>query len=127
MTGACLCSAPGFTLQGRVAKRGLDELTFLRMELPRKLATARLMLREPRLSDAAAIFEGYTQDAGVAKYMVWTPHETMSVTSSFLADCVAGWEERTRLPYVLPWQREARPSGCSKHDRSSTWSMWDMC
>jgi RimJ/RimL family protein N-acetyltransferase len=71
------------------------------MELPRKLETARLILREPRLSDASAIFEGYTQDAEVAKYLVWRPHQAISETNAFLADCVDGWDARTRPPYVL--------------------------
>jgi [ribosomal protein S5]-alanine N-acetyltransferase len=71
------------------------------MEIPLRLTTPRLRLREPRLSDAPAIFEAYTQDAEVAKYMVWRPHKELSETSAFLASCVASWEERTRLPYVL--------------------------
>ena len=81
------------------------------MELPRHLTTARLRLREPRLSDASAIFEGYTQDPEVTKYLVWAPHQAISQTRAFLEQCVAGWEARVTLPYVLTLAAEDRAIG----------------
>lgn len=42
--------------------------------LPSTLETARLVLRPPRMEDAAAIFEGYAQHPEVTRYLTWKPH-----------------------------------------------------
>ena len=87
--------------------------------LPPSLATARLLLRGPRASDAADIFRGYTQDPLVSRYMIWRPHETEEQSATFIASCVDAWETGVRRPYVITelgessaiGMLEARPSG----------------
>jgi len=47
---------------------------------PEILETPRLLLRLPVLEDAGAIFRKYAQDPEVTKYLIWRPHENISVT-----------------------------------------------
>lgn len=70
-------------------------------KLPDLIQTERLVLREPLESDAAAIFEAYTQDAQVSRYMIWRPHTVLSETEAFVAGCIQGWASGLRQPYVL--------------------------
>ncbi|MEJ7805232.1 MAG: GNAT family N-acetyltransferase [Telluria sp.] len=61
-------------------------------------------MREPRLSDAAFIFDAYTQDADVARHMVWRPHQTLSETERFIAHCVQAWAGCQCRPYMLAFR-----------------------
>lgn len=70
-------------------------------QLPNRLQTPRLVLREPRESDARELFDAYTQDPQVARYMVWRPHAAFSETKSFISKCIQDWNEGHRQPYVL--------------------------
>jgi ribosomal-protein-alanine N-acetyltransferase len=82
------------------------------LPLPNRLESRRLVLREPRASDAPAIFEAYTQDAEVARYMVWRPHVSIVETEAFLAECIRAWDSRERMPYVLAFREaEEKPIG----------------
>jgi ribosomal-protein-alanine N-acetyltransferase len=86
---------------------------------PGFIETRRLMLRTPNLSDAEEMFASYTQDADVARYMVWQPHASLEVTRDFLAGCIAHWNARSALPYIIALKAsgqligmlEARPHG----------------
>jgi len=68
---------------------------------PDFIETARLKLRPPDVADAQAMFASYTQDADVARYMVWRPHSFLETTREFIAGCVAQWDAGTALPYVV--------------------------
>ena len=54
----------------------------MRFELP-TLETSRLILRPLSLEDADEVFE-WTGDDLVAKYMIWSTHEDISVTRKWL-------------------------------------------
>ena len=69
--------------------------------LPDSVSTQRLTLRQPRQSDAAPIFDAYTRDADVARFMVWRPHQVIGETEAFIAYCMQGWESGQRRPYIL--------------------------
>ena len=69
--------------------------------LPDRIVTGRLVLREPRLSDAPALFEAYTQDAEVARYTVWRPHTALSETQAFVEQCIATWAAGFEQSYVI--------------------------
>ncbi len=71
------------------------------MKPPNNFETARLLLRPPTMEDAAAIFQQYAQDAQVAKYMTWRPHDAIQTTREFLERCLAGWEKETAFPWVI--------------------------
>ncbi|WP_256077225.1 GNAT family N-acetyltransferase [Massilia sp. YIM B04103] len=80
--------------------------------LPTLLRTQRLVLREPRPEDAAMIFESYTQDMDVARYMVWRPHTSLRQTKNFIEGCVNRWESNQSRPYILALaEREDIPIG----------------
>jgi [ribosomal protein S5]-alanine N-acetyltransferase len=69
--------------------------------LPDRFETRRLILREPRLTDARAIFDAYARDIEVARYTVWRPHVDLSETQTFVSGCVASWLASAAYPYVL--------------------------
>ena len=69
--------------------------------LPDQLQTARLVIRAPRLADAAHLFAAYTQDPQVARHMVWRPHQAVAETENFIAHCMRGWASGQSRPYVL--------------------------
>lgn len=69
--------------------------------LPERFTTPRLHLRRPVAADADAIFAAYCQDPAVCRFMVWAPHESVTVTRVFIAACLAGWEAGTPLTWVL--------------------------
>ena len=71
------------------------------LPLPQTLNTSRLHLRGPAASDASAIFQSYTQDPEVCRFMIWRPHASESVTQEFIASCVEEWQSGNRLAYVI--------------------------
>jgi RimJ/RimL family protein N-acetyltransferase len=71
------------------------------MKMPEQLETERLGLRKPRMDDARAIFEGWTQDREVTRYLTWRPHERIEQTQEFVQGCIRAWEGETRFPYVI--------------------------
>jgi [ribosomal protein S5]-alanine N-acetyltransferase len=71
------------------------------MKMPEQLETERLVLRKPRMDDARAIFEGWTQDREVTRYLTWRPHERIEQTQEFVQGCIRAWEGETRFPYVI--------------------------
>ncbi|MFT3800290.1 MAG: GNAT family protein [Burkholderiaceae bacterium] len=71
------------------------------LPLPERLQSPRLVLRRPLASDARAIFESYTQDIEVARYLVWRPHGSLAETETFIAACIQAWNDRMRMPYIL--------------------------
>lgn len=82
------------------------------LPLPTLLRTPRLLLREPRPEDAALIFEAYTQDPEVARYMIWRPHKTLRETRNFIDGCIKRWTSNQSRPYVLALhENEAVPIG----------------
>ena len=80
--------------------------------LPDRLETPRLTLREPTATDARTLFEAYTQDREVARFMIWRPHADLSETEAFIENCIQDWADGLRRPYVLAFREdEARAVG----------------
>ena len=71
------------------------------MKMPEQFETKRLVLRKPRLDDARAIFEGWSQDQEVTRYLTWRPHEQVEQTQEFVQSCIRAWEGETRFPYMI--------------------------
>jgi [ribosomal protein S5]-alanine N-acetyltransferase len=69
--------------------------------LPDQINTERLRLRQPAVADVRSIFNAYTQDQEVCRFMVWVPHDSEAVTREFIESCIEGWEAGSRLPYVI--------------------------
>jgi RimJ/RimL family protein N-acetyltransferase len=79
----------------------LADLLMQRSAFPDTFQTARLALRRPEAEDARAMFDSYTQDADVARYMVWRPHASFENTRDFVARCVAEWIAGSERAYVI--------------------------
>ena len=69
--------------------------------LPDQIDTKRLRLRQPDLADARSIFQAYTQDSEVCRFMIWMPHASESATREFIESCIEAWNAESRLPYVV--------------------------
>ncbi len=65
------------------------------------LYTARLMLRRPEAGDAAAIFERYSSDPVVTRYLSWPMHRTLEDTRVFLKWSDAEWEKWPSGPLLV--------------------------
>jgi RimJ/RimL family protein N-acetyltransferase len=78
--------------------------------LPERLETERLILRPISRSDAPAIFVDYAQDAEVARYVSWRPHQRLSDTEIFIARQLAVPPDIART-YALVGRAEGRLLG----------------
>lgn len=76
------------------------------MKPPKSIETARLRLRVPCMEDAEDIFYKYAQDEEVTRYVVWSPHESISVTNEFLQRCIQSWGEGTAYPWAIELKTE---------------------
>ncbi len=68
---------------------------------PDRIETHRLMLRPPRPADAGAIFERYSSDAEVTKYLSWPRHRSIEDTRAFIGFSKAEWLKWPAGPYLV--------------------------
>lgn len=82
------------------------------LSLPERLETPRLALRAPRPADAPLIFNAYTQDIDVARYMTWRPNLSVEATAAYIEHCIEVWHSGRGRPYVLtPIEDDGTPIG----------------
>lgn len=74
---------------------------------PERIETARLVLRRPQVTDAAAIFARYASDREVTRFLSWATHESLDQTRAFLAFSEAEWDQWPAGPYLV----ESRAAG----------------
>jgi ribosomal-protein-alanine N-acetyltransferase len=58
---------------------------------PESITTSRLLLRKPRLDDAARIFAAYAQDPEVTRYLTFRPHRDLRETQQVVDRFLEGW------------------------------------
>jgi len=68
---------------------------------PARIETDRLVLRRPRLDDAAEVFARYASDPEVSRYMAWPLHRTPDTTRLFLEFSESEWAKWPAGPYVV--------------------------
>jgi [ribosomal protein S5]-alanine N-acetyltransferase len=68
---------------------------------PKEIATKRLMLRRPRLSDADDIFDSYAADPEVTRYVTWWPYKDRSEVAPFLQSRLARWDSGEEFSWVI--------------------------
>ena len=73
---------------------------------PSEFRTDRLHLRKPVPDDAAEIFERWTQDAEVTRYLVWAPHRDVKDSEAHIARCEVGWSDGTSFVWMIEEQGE---------------------
>ncbi len=81
------------------------------MGWPELLETDRLILRPPAEADATAIFEAYTQDLEVTRYLMWRPHQQLADAQEYLDRCRLGWRAGTELTWILARRTDQRVLG----------------
>lgn len=69
--------------------------------MERQLTTRRLILREPRESDAPVVFERWAGCAPVLRYLDWRPHADVARTRALLAWDAARWIKRSAFTWML--------------------------
>jgi ribosomal-protein-alanine N-acetyltransferase len=68
---------------------------------PESLQTARLLLRKPRLEDAAAMFAAYGQDPEVTRYLTWHPHTDPSEADIVIKRFLARWQDEGEFCWMI--------------------------
>jgi len=68
---------------------------------PEEIATKRLILRRPRLSDADDIFDSYAADPEVTRYVTWSPYKDRSEVAPFLRSRLARWDSGEEFSWVI--------------------------
>jgi ribosomal-protein-alanine N-acetyltransferase len=71
------------------------------VKAPIQIDTARLILRQPQMSDAAAIFGRYAGDSEVTRFLGWPRHRTVRDTEAFLQFSAQEWERWPAGPYLI--------------------------
>ncbi len=64
------------------------------MKLP-VIETKRLLLTPLKLSDAERIFQGWTSDTRVTKFMIYSTHKTVEETKAWLKTVVSSTENES--------------------------------
>jgi [ribosomal protein S5]-alanine N-acetyltransferase len=68
---------------------------------PESVTTARLSLRRPVPADAEAIFDRYSSDPDVTRYVGWPAHQTVDDARAFLAFSDDQWKKWPAGPYLI--------------------------
>lgn len=76
------------------------------MQLPERIETPRLLLRKPRLEDAADIHRNYAADPEVTRFLTWRAHDSQEESVEVLEARIAHWERGTNFSWCL-FPREA--------------------
>lgn len=72
----------------------------------------RLLFRPPALKDAQSIFEQWTSDPDVTRFLLWPTHKDVEDTRAFLRGCQQAWTARAyRFPWVLTHIDDPEPVG----------------
>lgn len=72
-----------------------------------KFETERLIVRKPELTDANDIFNNYTQDREVTKYLGWKPHTDIKQTEGWLKHCISSWDENKNISFII-WHKNSK-------------------
>ncbi len=78
---------------------------------PEEIATKRLILRRPRLSDADDIFDSYAADPEVTRYVTWRPYKDRSEVAPFLRSRLARWDSGEEFSWVITRPEKDRVIG----------------
>jgi RimJ/RimL family protein N-acetyltransferase len=89
--------------------------------VPESLETTRLLLRKPRLEDAAAIFAAYGQDPEVTRYLAWHPHPDPSETEIVIKRFLARWQDGSEFCWIIVDRRTEGVTGLDCGTADSGW------
>lgn len=66
--------------------------------------TPRLVVRRPRPEDAADLWNNYTRDPEVTRYLIWCPHQDFGQTQAWV-DYIANPDHEPQTSRYLLWHR----------------------
>ena len=78
---------------------------------PDKFETPRLRLREPRMTDAPAIYARYASDPDVTRYLPWRPHKDVEETQTFLSHLLSAMESGGTYAWIVEGKEDRRLMG----------------
>jgi [ribosomal protein S5]-alanine N-acetyltransferase len=81
------------------------------LKAPSLIETARLRLRRPLATDAAAIFERYSSDPEVTRFLSWSRHQSIADTHAFLKFSDQEWERWPAAAYLIISRKDGRLLG----------------
>ncbi len=68
---------------------------------PEEFETGRLRLVRLRLSDAERVFIGWAQDPEVTRYLIWSPHKSLSESEAHCRRCEEAWAQGSSFAWIL--------------------------
>jgi RimJ/RimL family protein N-acetyltransferase len=81
------------------------------LKAPSAVHTVRLTLVQPESRDAADIFERYSSDPDVTRFLGWPRHQSIAETHVFLTFSAAEWERWPAGPYLIRSRADGRLLG----------------
>jgi len=81
------------------------------MTAPARVETARLVMSVPELSEAAEIFERYSSDPDVTRYLGWPTHQHITDTETFIGFSASQWEREGMGAYLIRSRGDSRLLG----------------
>jgi ribosomal-protein-alanine N-acetyltransferase len=87
---------------------------------PDRLETGRLILRRPRIADAAAL-HAYASDPEVTRWLGWPRHTSMRDTEQFLAFCDTEWGRWPAAALVIERRADGRVVGSTGFGFETPW------
>ena len=80
----------------------------MKIGLPEKIETQRLVLQRLKYEDAEEIFYTYASKPEATRYMAWPTHKTLKDTRTFLDYAMQGWERGIDYSYGIRLQSNNR-------------------
>jgi ribosomal-protein-alanine N-acetyltransferase len=73
----------------------------IRLHMPAKMETERLLLQRLKYEDAEEIFYAYASKPEATKYLSWATHKTVDDTRAFLKYAIESWNYGTDYSYSI--------------------------
>jgi [ribosomal protein S5]-alanine N-acetyltransferase len=73
----------------------------MKLNLPEKIETERLLLQRLRYEDAEELFYTYASKAEATRFVSWPTHQTIRDTRAFLKYAINGWQAGTDYSFSI--------------------------
>lgn len=73
----------------------------VRLNIPEKIETSRLLLQRLRYEDAEEIFYTYASKPEATKYLAWRTHRSVDDTRAFLRNAIESWNIGTDYSFSI--------------------------
>lgn len=76
-----------------------------------ELETERLLLRKFQVDDAPAIYENWTSDEEVTKYLTWPTHQSLQDTLDYINFCISSYDNPQSYRWLIIEKNSQQPIG----------------